>query len=91
MVQNQPRKVNLPQLQSINRINNFPIVETGWSYAGQLYNRLKVKYLYLKYLHCKNMKSIHSFIKNLHFVIIFSNQMDFFTGRLMWPNQIYLI
>lgn len=32
---------HLPELESVNRITNIPIVETGWNYAGQLYNRIK--------------------------------------------------
>lgn len=35
-------KYPLPELQSVNRITNFPIVESGWNFAENFYNRVKV-------------------------------------------------
>ncbi|XP_017772331.1 PREDICTED: lipid storage droplets surface-binding protein 1-like isoform X2 [Nicrophorus vespilloides] len=39
--QSKPRQLHLPKLQAVQRFNNFPIVESGWFYAGTVYNRIK--------------------------------------------------
>lgn len=36
------RQFAIQDLESFNRITNLPIVETGWDYAGNIYNRVKV-------------------------------------------------
>lgn len=36
-----PKQLNLPELEAVNRITNIPIVETGWSYIGNIYSRFK--------------------------------------------------
>lgn len=35
-------KYMFPELQYVNRITQIPLVETGWCYAGNIYNRIKV-------------------------------------------------
>ncbi|XP_060523670.1 lipid storage droplets surface-binding protein 1-like isoform X2 [Cylas formicarius] len=41
MVQAKKKSLNIPQLQSVNRITNFPIVETGLNYAENVYQKIK--------------------------------------------------
>lgn len=38
----QSSRDNSIKLESIDRIINLPIVESGWNYAGHVYDRLKV-------------------------------------------------
>lgn len=39
VAQTQNRKVDL---ESLNRLGAIPVVESGWNYAGGVYNRVKV-------------------------------------------------
>nr|AEE61967.1 unknown [Dendroctonus ponderosae] len=41
MVQSKRRTLNMPELESVTRIYNLPIVETGLSYAENIYQRIK--------------------------------------------------
>lgn len=43
MVQSKRRGLNMPELESVNRIYNLPIVETGLNYAENIYQRIKVR------------------------------------------------
>lgn len=36
------RQLAIQDLESFNRITNLPIVESGWNYAGNIYNKVKV-------------------------------------------------
>lgn len=55
-------KVNLPELQSINRITNLPIVETGFYYAGNIYNRLKLSNELIKWTFNQAESSLYNVI-----------------------------
>ncbi|GJQ74067.1 hypothetical protein Trydic_g18989 [Trypoxylus dichotomus] len=35
------KQLNLPKMVSVERIINIPIVESGWKYAGNIYNKIK--------------------------------------------------
>lgn len=54
VVKNQAKHKYLPELQSVNRITNIPIIETGWTYAGNIYNKIKVSHAFFI--------SFHSFV-----------------------------
>ncbi|ERL92191.1 lipid storage droplets surface-binding protein 1 isoform X2 [Dendroctonus ponderosae] len=41
LVQSKRRTLNMPELESVTRIFNLPIVETGLSYAENIYQRIK--------------------------------------------------
>ncbi|XP_048517267.1 lipid storage droplets surface-binding protein 1 isoform X4 [Dendroctonus ponderosae] len=41
VVQSKRRTLNMPELESVTRIFNLPIVETGLSYAENIYQRIK--------------------------------------------------
>ncbi|CAH0559616.1 unnamed protein product [Brassicogethes aeneus] len=41
MVQVKKKPFLIQDLESVNRITNFPIVETGWHYAENIYNKIK--------------------------------------------------
>ncbi|CAH1126862.1 unnamed protein product [Ceutorhynchus assimilis] len=41
VVQTRKRTLNMPELESVNRIYNLPIVETGVNYAGDIYQKIK--------------------------------------------------
>lgn len=40
----QKQNFSLQNFESVNRITNLPIIESGWQYAGNIYRRIKVKY-----------------------------------------------
>ncbi|XP_066259385.1 lipid storage droplets surface-binding protein 1-like isoform X2 [Euwallacea similis] len=41
LVQNKRKSLNMPELESVTRIYNLPIVETGLSYADNIYQKIK--------------------------------------------------
>ncbi|XP_050312929.1 lipid storage droplets surface-binding protein 1-like isoform X2 [Anthonomus grandis grandis] len=41
MVQTKRRTLNMPELESVSRISNLPIVETGLGYAENVYKKIK--------------------------------------------------
>lgn len=47
VVQNKRKSLNMPEFESVTRIYNLPIVESGLTYADNIYKRIKVSFLIL--------------------------------------------
>lgn len=43
VVQNKRKSLNMPEFESVTRIYNLPIVESGLTYADNIYKRIKVR------------------------------------------------